>query len=122
MWELVKNSLSGDSSVSSRRLITMISVLVSVAVNVGIILLSFRIALNPNVNNVAAIQALDRMIKLTVINSTLVLLLIGVITWQNINETARTIRGLPGMIGEVEATVKAKLSEQNVEPVIEGHE
>lgn len=111
MFDYIKKALSGtDSTVSSRRLITFITMVVSVIVNIAIIVLAFRVALSHE-NNVNGISAIDKLIELTVIISIQVFLLIGLITWQNINDTAKIIKGIPTNTTEVEQTFKQKITE-----------
>jgi uncharacterized protein (DUF486 family) len=111
MKQFIKLAILGtDGTVSSRRLITFISVVVGIAVDVAIIVLAFRIALTDK-SSPNAIQAMDRLIHLAVIIKLEVFLLAGIITWQNINETARIVKGIPGMVTETQAVIKQTVQE-----------
>lgn len=94
IWQVFVSSLKGgaDSEVSSRRLITMIFMQVSVIVNFAIIVLAFVVAMRPPSLNASPIQALDRVLELTIIINVTILLLIGLITWQNVNDTIGLVR------------------------------
>lgn len=94
LWQVFVNSLNGaaDSAVSSRRLVTMIIVMLCVFTNFGAIFLAFIVAMRPVTESVSPIQALDRLIEVIIIENVTVLLMIGIITWQNVNDTVSLIR------------------------------
>lgn len=104
LWQVFVTSLNGgaESTVSSRRLITMTFLFMSVITNIATIILAFIIAMRPPNESVSPIQALDRMIEVLIIVSVMVLLLVGIITWQNVNDTVALVRG-----GGVNNIVKA---------------
>lgn len=95
LWQVFVNSLNGtaDSQVSSRRLITMTFLFMSVITNIAIIVLAFIISMRPAGESVSPIQALDRLIEVLIIVNVLVLLLVGIITWQNVNDSIALVRG-----------------------------
>lgn len=95
LWQIFVNSLSGapDSAVSSRRLVTMIIVMLCVITNFGVIFLAFIVAMRPVSESVSPIQALDKLIEVVIIENVTALLMIGIITWQNVNDTVSLIRG-----------------------------
>lgn len=95
MFDFLQKALNGsDSTISSRRLITLISVMVGVIVDIAIIVLSFKVALSTTANT-NGISAINKLIELAVIIKVEIFLLIGIITWQNINDTASIVKGLP---------------------------
>lgn len=111
MFDFLQKALNGsDSTVSSRRLITLISVMVGVIVDIAIIVLSFKVALSTTANT-NGISAINKLIELAVIIKLEIFLLIGIITWQNINDTAMIVKGLPITQTEIEGTIKQKITE-----------
>lgn len=95
IWQLFENSLSGapDSAVSSRRLVTMVILLLCCITNFGVIFLAFIVAMRPVTESVSPIQALERLIQVAIIENITVLLMMGIITWQNVNDTVSLVRG-----------------------------
>jgi uncharacterized membrane protein len=96
IWQVFVNSLKGgaDSEISSRRLITMIILQVGVLINLAIIVMSFVVIFRPAPEtNTSLIQVMDRLIELVIISWVAVFLLVGLITWQNVNDTLSLIRG-----------------------------
>lgn len=96
IWQVFVSSLKGgtDSEVSSRRLITMLIMLICMFVNTAAIVLSFIVATRSPEANASPIQALDRLIEVIIITYVAILLLIGLITWQNVNDTISLVRGV----------------------------
>lgn len=94
IWQVFVSSLKGgaDSEVSSRRLITMIIMVIGIFVNGAIIVLSFIVATRSPQANASPIQALDRLIEVIIITYVAIFLLIGLITWQNMNDTISLVR------------------------------
>lgn len=94
IWQVFVSSLKGgtDSEVSSRRLITMIIMIIGVFVNGAIITLAFIVATRSPQANASPIQALDRLIEVIIITYVAIFLLIGLITWQNMNDTISLVR------------------------------
>lgn len=111
MFDYIKQALNGnDNTVSSRRLITFISMFIGVIVDISIIVLAFKVAL-ASTGNANAISAISKLIELTMIIKIEIFLLIGIITWQNINDTAKIVKGIPTTQTDIEATIKQKTTE-----------
>lgn len=108
MFNYLQKALSGaDNTASSRRLITFISVLVMVIIDLSIVALCYKVAVAPAAND-HSIAAIEKLIQLSLIIKVFIMLLIGIITWQNINDSAKIIKGLPTTETEIEATLKQK--------------
>lgn len=93
MKDIIRNALSGESSISSRRLILLFTMLIGAIVDISIIALSFKICLSVAVNTINTIQVLDVLIKLTITFKVFILLLSGIITWQNITDSIHAVKG-----------------------------
>jgi heme/copper-type cytochrome/quinol oxidase subunit 2 len=112
IWQVFVNSLKGgaDSEISSRRLITMIIMQVSVLINLAIIVLAFVVAFRPADANANTIQILDKLIELTVITYVAIFLLVGLITWQNVNDTLQLVRGgaVPQTVNQTASNIQTE--------------
>lgn len=97
LGEIVEASLNGgkDSEVSSRRLVTLVITLMDIFITAAIIALVFVVAMRPPSTSTTAIQAVDRLLEFIIIMNVTILLLIGIITWQNVNDTVSLIKGVP---------------------------
>lgn len=107
MMKFLVNAIQGDSATSSRRVILLYySILIGSLVYIAIIALAYTICIHANMDKETVLQIFKYMIYLTLITLAFILLLAGVITWQNVNDTINSVKGLPSSIQQIEQTVE----------------
>jgi len=104
MFKLISNALNSDSQTSSRRLITFMMASLAVVNVISLVMLAFKVALGTS-GNAYALGAMDRLIQLMIIISVALFFLMGLITWQNITDAAKIVRGLPTVETKIDGTV-----------------
>lgn len=106
MIEFIKSVVSNDNATSSRRVILMFTMLIGAIVDISLIILSFKICLASKPDPTDHIDVLNILIKLTIIFKVFILLLSGIITWQNITDTINSIKGLPQGLQQLTQTIE----------------
>lgn len=107
MLQFLKTLLNSESPTSSRR-----GVMLYYAIGIGAlcyiatIVLAYVICIDKNIDKQSAIQVLKWMVYLIAVTILFILLLAGVITWQNVNDTINSVKGLPQGINQLQQTVE----------------
>ena len=110
-----------NTQTSSKRFIAVSSFLLCALVVVSFVILSFKVALLTDANNVNAIQALKLMIYILIVILIFILVLCQIVTWQNLNETAQILRGASGTIAGALANGKSlNIKEQSNTTIKQG--
>lgn len=107
MFKFIANAINTESATSSRRVILLYySILIGSLVYIAIIALAYLICIHGNMDKDTVLQIFKYMIYLTLITLAFILLLAGVITWQNVNDSINSIKGLPQTIKQVEQSIE----------------
>lgn len=106
MLAFLKSVVSNDNATSSRRVILLFTMFIGAFVDFAIIILAFKICLAAKPDPSDHIDVLNILIKLTVIFKVFILLLSGIITWQNITDTIQTVKGLPAGVQQLTQTIE----------------
>ena len=106
MIAFLKQIVSNDNPTSSRRVILLFTMFINAFVDLAIIVLAFKICLSSKQNPIDHIDVLNILIKLTMIFKVFILLLSGIITWQNITDTINSVKGLPAGVQQLTQTVE----------------
>lgn len=93
--DFLSNAMSESSPTSSRRTVLLFyAIILGTVLYVAIIALGYVICLS-KIDRTSSIQVLKYMIYFCFGTLVFILLLSGVITWQNINDTIQSVKGLP---------------------------
>lgn len=99
MFKDLQTLISTDNATSSRRAILIYYALViGSIVYLAILVLGYVICLQPKVEKDTVFSVYKWMIYLGAITLGFILLMAGVITWQNVNDTINSVKGLPQAI------------------------
>ncbi len=121
MFKDLQTLISSDNATSSRRAILIYyAIIIGTIVYLAILVLGYVICLGKGVDKSTVLEVYKWMIYLGAITLGFVLLMAGVITWQNINDTINSVKGLPQSVQTLEKTVettKAQLTTTTNPPV-----
>lgn len=107
MFKDLQTLISTDNATSSRRAILLFYALViGSIVYLAILVLGYVICLQPKVEKDTVLSVYRWMIYLGAITLAFVLLMAGVITWQNVNDTINSVKGLPQTVQSLEQTIE----------------
>lgn len=99
MFKDFQTLISSDNNTSSRRAILIYyAIIIGTIVYMAILILGYVICLQKGVDKSTVLEIYKSMLYLTLITLAFILLLAGVITWQNINDTISSVKGLPQAI------------------------
>jgi len=112
MFNWVKTIVSTDNATSSRRFILFYYALcLETIVAVSTVILSFYIIFNQHLDKDICLPIMKYMLWLNGLFMVFTLLMAGVITWQNINDTIASVKGLPQSVQQLTQTVEKTTTE-----------
>lgn len=115
--DFMSNAISETSPTSSRRTVLLFyAIILGALLYLAIIILGYVICLS-KVDRASSIQVLKYMIYFCFGTLVFILLLSGVITWQNINDTIQSVKGIPpGIKQELTQTVEKTTTTATAQP------
>lgn len=106
MFQFIKSALSSGSEESSRRVMMFNAMLMmdmtAASIVVVAILACAKVMATPDV-----VPVMSKLIYAMIALNVVILLLAGIITWQNINETINSVKGVPNQFQSFQQTIKS---------------
>ena len=107
MFDTLKSLINTESPTSSRRAILLFyAVAIGAFTYTATIGLAYVICIDKWIDKQSALQVLKWMVYLIAITILFILLLAGVITWQNVNDTINSVKGLPPAVNQIQQTIE----------------
>lgn len=115
MFKDFQTLISSDNNTSSRRAILIYyAIIIGTIVYMAILILGYVICLQKGVEKDTVLSVYKWMIYLAAVTLGFVLLMAGVITWQNVNDTINSVKGLPQAIEKTHTEIdELKTAAQN---------